>query len=74
MPIKKTSVKKTAPASAFPKIGKPAERALANAGIKSMAQLARHSEAELLELHGMGPKAMGILKAEMKKTGLRFRA
>ena len=65
--------KKAVPASAFPKIGKPAERALANAGINKLVQLSKHTEADLLALHGMGPKAMGILKAEMKKAGLSFR-
>jgi predicted Fe-Mo cluster-binding NifX family protein len=64
--------KKAASATDFPKIGKPAERALANAGITNMAGLSKHTEADLLALHGMGPKAMGILKAEMKAK-LSFR-
>lgn len=72
MATKRTPAKKSAPAPAFPKIGKPAERALANAGIAGMAALSKHREADLLALHGMGPKAMGILKAEMKKAGLSF--
>ncbi len=33
----------------------PAGRALENAGITSLLQLSKYSEAELLKLHGFGP-------------------
>ena len=46
-----------------PKIGAPAARALAQAGITSAAELALWSDAELKALHGMGPKAIGILRS-----------
>jgi hypothetical protein len=56
-------------ADAFPPgIGGPALRALANAGIRSMGDLARRSEAELSALHGMGPKALGILKSALAEN------
>ncbi|SDK19341.1 hypothetical protein [Streptomyces indicus] len=55
-------------------IGKPATRALLGAGIESLEQVAGHSEAELLELHGMGPKAVRILQEAMTERGLTFRS
>ncbi len=57
----------------FPKIGKPAERALGNAGYSKLGQLAKRTEGELLELHGVGPKAIRILKAALKAEGLSFK-
>jgi len=38
-----------------------------------MAQLARRSEAELSALHGMGPKALRILKAALAQQGRQLR-
>lgn len=70
---KKSSAKKSEPGSEFPKIGAPALRALAGAGIKTLKQLAKHSEAEIAELHGMGPKAIGLLKKKLKSEGLAFK-
>jgi hypothetical protein len=43
-------------------IGGPATRALANAGIYTLGQVARLPEAELLALHGVGLKAVRILR------------
>ena len=48
--------------SNFPKIGAPALRALYGAGYTRLEQLTQVSEAELGKLHGMGPKALSILK------------
>lgn len=50
----------------------PALRALSAAGVSSLEQLAGWSEAELLALHGMGPKAIGLLRAGLEARGLRF--
>ena len=59
-------------ADAFPPgIGGPALRALANAGIRSMNDLKRWTDAELAALHGMGPKALGILNAARKQGARR---
>lgn len=55
------------------KISQPAHRALAAAGIKTLAQLAKRTEAELLALHGFGPKAITILKPVLKANGLAFK-
>lgn len=57
-----------------PKIGAPATRALAAAGITSLAGLAKWTEADLLALHGMGPKAVGILRATLTDEGASFRS
>ena len=43
-------------------IGGPATRALAGAGITTLAQVASLSDAELLAMHGVGPKAVRILR------------
>lgn len=56
----------------FPKVGAPALRALTGAGYQQLAQLSQVSEAELLKLHGMGPKAIGILRAALAAQGLAF--
>ena len=51
----------------------PARRALEHAGIKSLKQLAKHSEKEILSLHGMGPASMPTLRTALKKQGLAFK-
>ncbi|ROS44910.1 helix-hairpin-helix domain-containing protein [Amycolatopsis thermoflava] len=50
-------------------IGRPATRALGNAGITTLDQVATRTEAELLALHGMGPKAVRILREALAETG-----
>jgi uncharacterized protein YdhG (YjbR/CyaY superfamily) len=54
------------------KMGKPAERALANANITNLKQLSKWSEDDITELHGVGPKALGILHAALKTNKLSF--
>lgn len=54
------------------KIGNPARRALARAGYVRLEQLTQVSEAELLKLHGMGPKALGLLRQALAAKGLSF--
>ncbi|MEV0407191.1 hypothetical protein [Actinoallomurus sp. NPDC050550] len=43
-------------------IGGPATRALTGAGITTLAQVAALTDAELLALHGVGPRAVRILR------------
>ena len=57
----------------LPKISAPAQCALQSAGITSLKQLTKVSEAELLQLHGMGPNALGKLREALKANGLSFR-
>jgi hypothetical protein len=60
--------------SAFPKgVSGPALRALHGAGVRSLRDLTRWSEADLAKLHGMGPKALGVLKEAMATEGLSWR-
>lgn len=50
----------------------PARRALFNEGITTLAQLAKHNEAETGQLHGMGPKGIEQLKVALRESGLAF--
>jgi hypothetical protein len=56
----------------LPKISAPATRALNNAGYTSLGQLADVSRAELAALHGMGPKALGIIDDALRQHDLRL--
>ena len=61
------------PGFGFPAgLAQPAIRALTGAGYTLLDQLAAVSEADLLKLHGMGPKAISILRAALKAKGLSF--
>lgn len=57
----------------FAGLSAPARRALASAGIASLKDVTRFSEADLLRLHGIGPSAMPILRAALKKAKLSFK-
>lgn len=59
--------------SDLPKTSAPAQRALEGIGVQNLRQLSRHSEKEILALHGMGPKAMRILRQALADNGLSFR-
>ena len=58
----------------LPAIGRPAAAALGLAGITSLEKVAEHTEDELLALHGVGPKAVRILREALAAGGLSFRA
>ncbi|MCD9025783.1 DNA-binding protein [Cohnella silvisoli] len=53
-------------------ISKPAQRALAGAGYSRLEQFTTISEAEVLKLHGMGPKALGLIRQALADKGLSF--
>lgn len=57
----------------LPQLAAPARRALAAAGLERLAQVAKRTEAEVADLHGMGPNAVATLKAAMKAAGLTFK-
>lgn len=59
-----------AESTALPRIGRPATRALEQIGVTTLEQVARRSEAELLALHGVGPRAVGILREALTDAGL----
>ena len=56
-----------------PGISGPALRALAGAGVRSVADLGQWTEEELAALHGMGPKAITILRGALVASGGAFR-
>lgn len=60
-------------ATDLPKIGAPATRALNSIGVTRLAQLADRSEAELLGLHGFGPRALGIIREALAAEGRSMR-
>ena len=53
------------PESDLPQIGAPAARALASVGVTRLEQLRRYSDSDLLELHGFGPRALGIVRTAL---------
>ena len=52
----------------------PARRALAGAGIRRLEQLTELSEAQVKELHGIGPNAIRQLHRALDAMGLSFAA
>jgi hypothetical protein len=58
--------------SDLPKLAAPARRALAAAGIRRLEQLTQLSEAEVKQLHGIGPNALSRLRRAMRSKGLSF--
>lgn len=58
--------------SDFPKLSQPALRALNGAGYWRLEQLTGVSEGEIKRLHGMGPKALELLRQALVARGLSF--
>lgn len=56
----------------LPPIGRPANSALLEAGITTLAQVATYRRRDLLALHGVGPKAVSILATALAEQGLAF--
>ena len=50
----------------------PAQRALNGAGIRTLNELARFSETEVKQLHGIGPNALKLLRQALKQNRLSF--
>lgn len=57
----------------LPKIGKPATRALNAYGISSLEDVAHYNKTTLLDIHGVGPKAIKLLEEALKNQGLHFK-
>ena len=53
-------------------LAQPALRALSAAGYTRLAQLTNVKEADLLKLHGMGPKAIELLRSALEADGRPF--
>nr|WP_263314221.1 helix-hairpin-helix domain-containing protein [Mammaliicoccus sp. Marseille-Q6498] len=56
----------------LPKIGKPATRALNSINVTTLEDVSKYDEKYLSELHGVGPKAIRILKESLEEKGLSF--
>lgn len=54
-------------------IAAPARRALEHAGVKTLVQLSKWSEEEILKLHGIGPSSLPKLRKALNSNGLSFR-
>ncbi len=55
-------------------IGKPALRALTEAGYTRLDQFTAVTEAAILQLHGVGPKAVNSIRSALSARGLAFAA
>lgn len=53
-------------------IGRPATDALLHEGYSRLEQLTALTEKELLAIHGVGPKAVRILKEELAARGMDY--
>ena len=62
--------------SEWKKIGlaAPARRALINAKLTKVTDLKKITEKDLMSLHGMGPSSLPVIKREMKKIRIKFKA
>lgn len=58
----------------FASLGAPARRALQNFGISSVELLSKHSEKEILKLHGMGPGSLPKLRSLLQERELSFKS
>lgn len=56
----------------LPDIGKVARREFAAHGVTTLAEVAQRTEKDLLAIHGVGPKAIRILKEALAERGERM--
>lgn len=55
-------------------ISAPARRALERENVKTLEDLAKWSEKEIINLHGMGPSTIPKLRKALKDSGLSFKS
>ena len=55
-------------------LAKPAIRALSGVGIQTLEDFSRITEAEVIGLHGMGPKALECIQRALIENGLSFKS
>ena len=56
----------------LPRIGSPATSALAVVGVTRLSQVREWTACDLLALHGVGPKAITILRDALAERGWSF--
>jgi uncharacterized protein YdhG (YjbR/CyaY superfamily) len=71
--IRKMVLYRVTQANPFHRLPAPAQRALAEAGIKSVKDLSKKTERQISGLHGLGPGAIGILRTILRREGLGFK-
>lgn len=54
-------------------LSNPARNALEHHGITTLQKLSAFTEREILQLHGMGPRSMPILRDALHSQGLTFK-
>jgi uncharacterized protein YdhG (YjbR/CyaY superfamily) len=57
----------------LPRLSVPARRALQNNGIKTLQDLAKYTETEILQFHGIGKTAIPVLQKALRQKGIDFR-
>jgi predicted flap endonuclease-1-like 5' DNA nuclease len=55
-----------------PGLAKPAQRALAEAGVTQLEQLTHFGADEIAQMHGIGPNALRVLRQALDEQGLSF--
>lgn len=58
--------------SEFDGMSAPAQRALETAGIKTLVDLAKWTQKDILKLHGMGSASIPMMKAKLKEINADF--
>jgi hypothetical protein len=53
-------------------LSNPARRALATIGITRLDQITAHRANDILNLHGMGPRGIRLLREALAERGLAF--
>jgi len=55
-------------------LAKPALRTLSKAGVRTLEDLSKMTQAEVVGLHGMGPKALERIQLALTETNLSFKS
>lgn len=67
-------LREASPRGDFPAtMGRVASRELAANGVHTLKQVTKYTEKELLAIHGVGPKAVSIIKEELAKMKLHLK-
>jgi len=59
--------------TALPRTSNPAQNAMKHAGITTLEELSEWRRADVADLHGMGPKALGILDVALTEADLEWK-
>src|SRR5690606_15220931 len=55
------------------KLSSPARNALAHKGIGTVQKLSTYTEKEILNIHGIGPASLPVLRNSLEEHGLSFK-